>query len=765
MFRTPALIALLFSSAWASAGQDPMREAARLDAEGKCGESEAFYAQTLSAGTPSASLLNNAGNHYMVCGQPVRARALFEQLLKINPRHPNANLQLARIAAGERQGTKALEYLSRVAESGPAVLLLKAEALHWSGQRAAAASLLDGVAAKAGGDPRVLFTLGLTCARMGLFDRAETAFAAVLASNPENPEVLLNLGRAAARAGHYDRAQRTLETALRVQPDAIDALVELGLLCQARRDPTRAVYLLAQARQRAPQRPDILLALARAAEDAGFYGDSALAYDEYLALRPADDTARRDRALVLGYTGTRLEEGIRELNAYLEKHPRDPVGWYHRARFHWPAEPEKALAALDRALKLDSEFAAAYFARGWMLHRLGRTAETIPDLEKAVRLDPKNFRARTQLGIVYRTLDKPEAAEKVLREALALAPDDPDTLVHLGRALLGVGREEEAQSLLDRFQKVRKRAVRPRQEAGLIESAGMPAAERAERNIERFRALAQSRPAEVPVAFQLASLLLAQGRIEEAAAEFSRLLGLNPPPATCHQAGTALLEAEQYDLARQFLERAVGERPGARLDLAVALFFSRGFKEALDAIGEPPPGQPAGDYLLMKARILDAAGRPEEAQRALRDGLTRPVSRVQILGQAAMMLVAHHHPAEALQVLDRAIGQAPGNPDLLLARASVLALAGRDDAARTAFDAIEARWPEWDRPYVIHGLFLESRKRPEESRRKLRTALALGSRDAAAHCALARLNSAPAPSGNCACLTGLEPLLIDACGR
>ena len=50
------------------------------------------------------------------------------------------------------------------------------------------------------------------------------------------------------------------------------------------------VYVLAQARQHAPNRPDVLLALARAAEDAGFYGDSVVAYDEYLQISPKDDS-------------------------------------------------------------------------------------------------------------------------------------------------------------------------------------------------------------------------------------------------------------------------------------------------------------------------------------------------------------------------------------------------------------------------------------------------------------------------------------------
>ena len=134
-------------------------------------------------------------------------------------------------------------------------------------------------------------------------DRAEEVFQAVLVQQPGDFDSLLHLGRAAARTQHYQRARSAFEAATRVRPADPDVLLELGLVCAALKDYSRAVFLLAQARRQSPGRADIVLALARAAEDAGYYGDSALMYDEYLGTRPDDETARRDRARVLGYTG------------------------------------------------------------------------------------------------------------------------------------------------------------------------------------------------------------------------------------------------------------------------------------------------------------------------------------------------------------------------------------------------------------------------------------------------------------------------------
>jgi Flp pilus assembly protein TadD len=683
-------------------------------------------------------------------------------LLKINPAHANANLQLARLAADRKQGARALEYLARVKDSAPAVILLRAEALHWAGKRAAALAILSGMEKDAAQDPRVQFALGVTCARMGLYERAEAAFNAVLATSPDDFELLFNLGRAAARARHYDRAERALEVALKLRPGDPDSLLELGLVYAERQDYSRAVYLLAQARERAPKRPDIVLALARSSEKAGYYGDSALAYDEYLQLRPGEDTVRRDRARVYGHTGTRLEEGLKELAWYVRKHPDDPAGYFDQAQFLWRTDPEKALNQLSAAVRLDPNFGAARYARAWLLHRLGRTADSLPDLQAAVRIDPTNVRVLDQLGLAYLSLDRLDEAEKVLRQALSASPDDAEALMHLGRALMALNRGEEAQPFLAKFQQVRKTRPRdPRREAAMIELATLPAAERTARQIERLRRDARAHPGDAELQLHLASLLLADGRREEASAEFRELLTRNADDWIWEQAGVALVRAEQYELAREFLQKAVPGRTAARLDLSIALFFTEGPKQALEVIEKAPEGDQ--DVLLMKARILDAAGLAGEAEKVLEEGLRRAMPRPQVAQQTALLLLRHNRKSEALDFLSKATRSYPDNADLLLTQAIVQSLTDQSALAEKTLREIESRWPEWDRAYLVHGLLLERGGRAAEARQRLETAIALGSQDAGARCALARVEGSASANPRCACASGMEEMLFPSC--
>jgi Flp pilus assembly protein TadD len=133
--------------------------------------------------------------------------------------------------------------------------------------------------------------------------------------------------------------------------------------------------------------------------------------------------------------------------------------------------------------------------------------------------------------------------------------------------------------------------------------------------------------------------------------------------------------------------------------------------------------------------------------------------------QAALLLLQRDRKTEVLEVIGQALKSAPNDADLLLTKAIALGLMGQIVGAEKTLTEIGSRWPEWDRPYLVHGLVLERAGKRAEARQKLRTAQALGSRDPAVNCALARLSAAPSPDAQCACLTGLRQLLFPGCDK
>ena len=168
----------------------------------------------------------------------------------------------------------------------------------------------------------------------------------------------------------------------------------------------------------------------------------------------------------------------------------------------------------------------------------------------------------------------------------------------------------------------------------------------------------------------------------------------------------------------------------------------------MQALEQAPEAARTGDYLLLKARLLDASGRKLEAEQALQAGLRLSPSRPQVAQQAALVLLGQDRRSEALALLEQSIQANRGNADLSLMKAVVLGLMGRTADAERALKDIQSRWPEWDRPFLAHGLLLEAAGRKAEARRKLQTALALNPRSPGARCPV----------------TELQQLLLPACG-
>ena len=104
-------------------------------------------------------------------------------------------------------------------------------------------------------------TLGLPKKQLAIIKKAIRVFTANPAEQEE--EVFGRFGNSREQSVvevRFDNiaigiASNEEEAAAKVRPEDADVLLELGLVCAASKDSSRAVYVLAQARQRAPRRP------------------------------------------------------------------------------------------------------------------------------------------------------------------------------------------------------------------------------------------------------------------------------------------------------------------------------------------------------------------------------------------------------------------------------------------------------------------------------------------------------------------------------
>lgn len=689
-----------------------------LDSAQHFADAAPFYERALQIAPNSPQALNNAANHYLAAGDRNRARRLFQRVLALEPGHVNARLQLAQLAVEDKHGADALALLSALPDAerrNPANMVLRAQALALAGRCAE----LDPAQIAGAGAP-LQFSLGMALASCARYSDAENAFSQALDSDPGNFDTLYNLGIAALRAGHTERAADVLSRAQKLRSDDADCTFALAQALAARQQLLESAALLVRARATAPQRADIALLLAQISARLQFYEDAAAAYNDYLKLKPNDDAARRERGFAYARGGD-VARAILDLEWYVRRHPQDAVGWYELGAVRATQSPSEALRALDRAIACDPDLVDAHYTRALINLQQGHTENTVADLLTVVKREPNNPRALATLGRAYMATNRTEEAIAVLKRAAELAPGDAGVLWQYGRALLACGRNEEGSAIMRRLKEAPARQPRPA--SGLVAFLNLPPADQRERYIENLRKRIAANPGNIEWKLSLAAELFDRRENTEAVALLREVRASTTDAAVLARCGSLLLENEEYRTAQEFL---VSAGPSARLDLAIAMFHTEGPERALAELDTTEPAQRQGDYYLLRAELLDAMGRAPEAADALNHGIRASPTRPALYLEAAGFLLKREQFRQALDLLEGATHLLPDARELFLAQAITLELLNRRDDERKLLARIEARWPEWDRAWLLKGILLESEFQSAEARQALETAIALG---------------------------------------
>jgi tetratricopeptide (TPR) repeat protein len=179
-----------------------------------------------------------------------------------------------------------------------------------------------------------------------------------------------------------------------------------------------------------------------------------------------------------------------------------------------------AVKAYDRGLTLEPDNVELLNARGFALFQHGKSEEAVVSLEKAVRIDPRHWKAHNNLALAWIDLGELELAEAHYRESLAI---EPQAAIY-----------NDLGSVLDR--------------------QGLPF-----EAVEMYRESLELNPESAAAHFNLASNLARSGEFEEAAMHFRASLDLDPTAAGYLGLGIALWEQGQRDTAIASLRSAIAE--------------------------------------------------------------------------------------------------------------------------------------------------------------------------------------------------------------
>jgi len=124
------------------------------------------------------------------------------------------------------------------------------------------------------------------------------------------------------------------------------------------------------------------------------------------------------------------------------------VEWFRKALFFWieSKEPDlkKALECLNQAIKINPDYADAYFVRALTYHVLGQQKRTIKDASIAIRLKPDDGSTYFIRGSSYNVLKQYKQALQDFNEAIRIEPDNPMAYVGRGKVYNKIGQHRRA---------------------------------------------------------------------------------------------------------------------------------------------------------------------------------------------------------------------------------------------------------------------------------------------------------------------------------
>jgi tetratricopeptide (TPR) repeat protein len=369
-------------------------------------------------------------------GQLQEAHRLYAAILKVQPKHTDANHNMGLLAVGFGEIELALPFFKTALEVNPNI------AQFWYSHIVALIKLERLI------DAKVLLDQAKIKGIKGAdFDRLEQKLNdanKALAFKPDSADAYYNMGIALQLQCKLEEAIEAYNKALSIKPDYASAYYNIGIILQKQNKLEEAVEAYNKTLAIEPDYVDAYNNMGNVLQKQHKLGKAIEAYKKALSIKPDYADAYKNLGIVLKDQG-KLEEAIKAYNKALAIEPDYANAYYNIGNILQEQNKlEEAVEAYNKTLAIEPDYVDAYNNMGNILHEQGKLEEAIEAYNKVLSIKPDYADAYNNLGIVLKDQGKLEEAIEAYKKTLAVKPDYADAYNNMGVTLHEQSKLEEA---------------------------------------------------------------------------------------------------------------------------------------------------------------------------------------------------------------------------------------------------------------------------------------------------------------------------------
>lgn len=408
----------------------------------------------------------------LIDGKVEDAEGRFRAVLERDPGHVDALMALAGLKARTRDGVvEAVSLLSKAIEAHPKLVAPRTALvdLHLAaGDTRAALKVANEAATALPDDVQVVQSLALAQARSGDLDAAIDTRKRVVDRDPSNVQALLLLAATQMAGKRESEAIQTVKKALAVTPESLEAQNMLIAIHRSRGALDDALRVVRDIQRQRPKESigyimEGELLLASSKPDA-----AARSYREAFARERSGTNLTRLHAALTRSGASREAQGL--VDAWMKEHPKDvQVPLYLGDVALAQKRLDEARGHYQTALSRSPSEVIALNNLAWIAAQT-RDPKAREYAEKAHSLSPSNPAVLDTLGSILVDAGEVDRGLKLMRDAVAIAPQSNDLRLSLASALSRAGRKDDARKELEPLSALGSKYERAAEVAALMKT-------------------------------------------------------------------------------------------------------------------------------------------------------------------------------------------------------------------------------------------------------------------------------------------------------